>query len=48
MSSETYIIDSQYKAVNEVSESVKEFCLKNGLSDEQSNDIIICLIEALK
>ena len=47
MPSETYSIESKYKNIAEVSNSVKRFCLLNKIGEEKSNDIIICLIEAL-
>lgn len=47
MPAETYSISSKYKNVNTVADSIKSFCLSNGVSEPLCNDLIICVIEAL-
>ena len=44
---ETYSIESKYKNVNATADSIKNFCLANGVSEPLCNDLLICVIEAL-
>lgn len=44
---ETYSIESKYKNVNITADSIKEFCLSNGIGEPLCNDLVICVIEAL-